>query len=258
MKRWFSSPVHICLVGALVLSIGIFSVVDMAGSFLAGEENFDFGFLLILVGLGLLRGSTVQRGIAGALLALNLVVLSIFSVFYLIKGLFFGGDFEGINFIGATLVFAGIGYPFKVLFDARSDSWFSNEASGKAPPFVIPLTVVLTLFYSISGELRDYQQRKAMSEVFHFDLELKATDAGTGEVISLLGQRYGHRDFGNMALPDWMKGTRSSSHSFEGYAREPFELTVFAEGYDAQTIPVNRFTESVIEISLNPNQSKNK
>lgn len=92
-----------------------------------------------------------------------------------------------------------------------------------------------------------------MSEIFRYDFQLKATDAETGEAISNLGFGCPVHDFGDLDVPGWMKGSGGGGNSLEGYSKGGFDFEVFAKGYDRKIIKVNRGTDSVIEISLNPN-----
>ena len=65
------------MVGVVVLAVGIGSLVGLVAGLIAGDGRFDPGILLIGTGIGLLRGSSLQRSIFGGILALALVVTTV-------------------------------------------------------------------------------------------------------------------------------------------------------------------------------------
>jgi len=97
---------------------------------------------------------------------------------------------------------------------------------------LIPVTEVLTLFYSVATGDESHNRRQAMSEVFQYDLEVEATDAETGEVIQYLGIKQPDRNLDEMDLPEWIKGTRGGNGSLGRYSRGPFEFQGSAKGLD--------------------------
>jgi hypothetical protein len=263
MRRWFSSQVHICLVGVLVLSLGIFSAVDLVSSLIRGTGEFGFGFLLIFIGLGLLRGSSLQRSLFVGLLALGLIGVVVILSISMGDGPFFPGGI-GLGGIGILAVILGIYlYGFFVLWDARNDPWFAEKFSGKAPAFVIPLTVALTLFYSLGIEWQSYERRLAFSKVYRYDLGFRVTDGKTGKIINkVVGGRTGG-ELGELDVPSWMSVSGFGfpddgevSMRINGYATGTLTVSLAVEGYQTKFIDVTRFTKSPVEVALEPVSQK--
>lgn len=263
MHRWFSSQVHICLVGAFVLSLGIFSLVDCVAGWMRGDGGIHFGVLLIFIGLGLLRGSSLQRGLFGGLLALGLIAIVLVLIVSMVKETFFlgGMGWEGIGIL--TVILGIYVYGYFVLWDARNDPWFAEKYSGKAPAFVIPLTVALTLFYSIGIEWQSYERRLAFSKIYPYELDFRVTDAKSGKIINnVAGGRTGG-EFGELDVPSWMSlksfgfpADGEVSMSINGYAKGTFTVSLAVEGYETKFIDVTRFTKSPVEVALEPVSEK--
>ena len=262
MNRWFKSQVHICLVGALVLSFGVSSLIGLLFAWMNGEGGLDLGFLLIFIGLGLLRGSVVQRSLFVGLLALGFVVLVIIFVVALAQGAFSSAtlDWEaGVGF----LMFCIYLYCFVVLWGARSDPWFAEKFSGKGPAFVIPVTVILTLLFSLSYEVKESTMESKMDEIYRYDFDVMVTDGRTGEFVGAVIVTHPPKNFERLKVPRFMETTRSSSPSDEraaaniqGYARGDVEAFVNKEGYHEVSIKVNRDTGSVVNVVIDPIDEK--
>ncbi|YCM44452.1 hypothetical protein V2O64_00270 [Verrucomicrobiaceae bacterium 227] len=261
MRRWLQSDVHICLVGVLVLATGIDSLFDLIVGFLADEGRFSPGFLLIGIGLGLLRGSNLQRSIFGGLLALALVgavVLVVANSIYT-AGYWVRGEGNGARFLWeGVLLLVGLCYCFIVLWDAKSDPWFSEKLSGKAPRYVIPVTVLLTLFLSGSDHYAHHQRKQAMAEVFRYDLKITAVDSETGDAIPGIAVGWSGGELGELDLPDFMRSSGGGAFesggkegmSLHGFARGWVIVTVSADGYETQFLSISEETPPEWEVRL--------
>jgi hypothetical protein len=131
--------------------------------------------------------------------------------------------------------------------------------------FKIGVTVALTVLYSVVIENEDFDRRQAMEKIFRFDFDLRVTNAETGEVIQNISVLHPNPDFGETEVPDWMKTVRGSSpqsedasYQLHGYAMEPFEFGVSAEGLETKTNQVDRQTQSPIEVELAPVSNSNQ
>jgi hypothetical protein len=164
------------------------------------------------------------------------VRIGAFDRLSLIVGLFFGGDW--VDRVVRDLV-RSVALFISGSWRRKSDPWFAKKLSGKAPPFVIPVTVVLTLFYSVATEDESHNRRQAMSGDVR-DLSIRSrsgtTDAETGEVIQYLGIKHPDRNLDEIDLPEWIKGTRGGGGSLGRYSRGPFEFQGSAKGLDYERI----------------------
>lgn len=259
MARLFKSQVHICLVGALVLSLGVSSAVMNLFRLIVGKAEFHFGFLLIFIGLGLLRGSALQRSIFGGLLALSLVGLAVLNFGSLAANLFSASGLGLIDSLMGVLFFLGGIYCFVVLWDAGNNSWFREKYGTKAPPFVIPVAVVLSLLLTLVFELANYRQEKAMSEFFRYNVEFVVRDRETGELIEQLRTGWRSHDFSDTEVPEWMTLSGSSSGrpgetsaGVSGYSRRAVKITLSKKGYADVSVEVDGETGSRLEIPMTP------
>jgi len=261
MFRWFTSNIHICIVSSLVLAIGVYGTVVMIVSLLLGEPKFDFAFLLISIGLGLLRGSSLQRGLFGAILAFGVVGLVIISLITIWSGFSGGGNSNDPtgSWVGFFLVSGFFVYAFLVLGSAKNDSWFSQKYSGKAPPYIIPVTVVLAAFFGLSNSVAKYERDCALAQVFPYDLEVRVIDSKTGKNLRSVSLGRSDVDFEGLEVPNWMKGNsvsgpdhKGSAGNISGFARRSFIVTIESEGYVGESIKVDRYTTSPLEVSLQP------
>lgn len=249
---------HICLVGALVLSAGIHSGVHLVSQLIQGKGFLDFGVLLIFIGLGLLRGSNLQRSLFGGLL-----VLALLASFIMMVGSFFSGSVSGQGsgvylIISVLFFFLVLAYLFGVLWSARGDEWFAQKYSGKAPPYVIPVTVALSLFSSVGDEFEGYNRRVSLAKVFKYEVELRAVDANTGEAIRHGSISSGEKSLADLELPEAIQTSFSSYGGgeggwfLEGFADEPFEVILSHDGYQSQSVKINRSTGRRVEVRMVP------
>lgn len=253
---------HICLVGALVLSAGVHSLVEMTSGWIQGNGTLDLGVLLVFIGLGLLRGSNLQRSLFGGLLALALVASFIIMVVSFFSGSI-SGQGSGVYLIPSVVFFfLLLAYLFGVLWSARGDEWFAQKYSGKAPPYVIPVTVVISLFSSVGGEMEGYNRRVALAKVFRYEVELLAVDANTGEFIEYGSISSGRRSIVDLELPEPMQTGGSSYRGgdvgwlLEGFADEPFEVNLSYDGYQSQSVKIDRSTGNRVEVRMFPLKKK--
>lgn len=238
-----------------MLSIGIHASVEMIGNLVWGKAMFNLQFLFVFAGLGLLRGSSVHRGCFGGLLALGVVGAALYLVLAGATKVFSSDQVEWLDLGIAAFVFLSLTYCFVVLWDARNDEWFAEKLSGKAPPYIIPVTVVLTLLYAISGELNTYRRDRLMDEIFHYDVEIVARDAATNEVLKYLGVRHPDHNLSDADVPNWMRASRSSSRQngalvIEGYAHGVTQVGVLCDGYETVWVDLNRETGSEVEVLM--------
>jgi hypothetical protein len=112
------------------------------------------------------------------------VRIGAFDRLSLIVGLFFGGDW--VDRVVRDLV-RSVALFISGSWRRKSDPWFAKKLSGKAPPFVIPVTVVLTLFYSVATEDESHNRRQAMSEIFQYDLEVERRMPRQGRSFNISG-----------------------------------------------------------------------
>ena len=263
LNRWLAPHTSICVVGALTLAIGVAAALGVVVSVLLGAPHFDLSFVLIWIGLGLLRGSSLQRGLFGGLLAF--VVLGLVLVFVVMSWQEFSGGRGGPQSSWPFLIFlVGIfGSLIFILKSSKNDSWFSQKFSGKAPDFVISVTVVLTLVFSGLGHLKDYEREQAFAKVFRYDFDLIVRDAETGASIERVTLGHNGGDFGSLKVPDWMKRSSSGmsgkdgvAWEISGYSRQPVQVNVSKEGYQPASVEITRYTESPLEFDLQPVTSK--
>ena len=180
-------------------------MVGMMSGWLQERGQLNFGFLLIFIGLGLLRGSNLQRTLSGGLLALGLVGAVIVLVISIVSRPVSENPPSGLQIpvmIGFLLISS---YCFFVLRAARSDEWFAEKYGGKAPAYVIPVTVVLTLLASIGHELNNHQRREGFARIFHYDVGIRIIDANTGELVENVAITQSHENLTDGALPKAMQ-----------------------------------------------------
>lgn len=234
----------------------------MVAAWLFGEAYFEFGFLLIFIGLGLLRGSGLQRSLFGGLLALALVgVVVVLAIGLLCEGVYwFRGEGSGPRFaFEGVVVLIILLYSFMVLWHAKSDDWFAEKYSGKAPRYVIPVTVTLGVLFSLISSVEDLQQKRALEEVFPYNLEVRVLDAESGLLIEDPSFETSNGNIHELDLPDWFVGSSFTSRldregtrlwEVRGYARKTLTVTIKADGYRGQTIEYSGDAEGRVEVSL--------
>ena len=263
MFRWIKSDVHICIVGAFVLAVGIDSLISMVAGLILGNERFGPGFILIWVGLGLLRGSSLQRGLFGGVMALMIVgvtVMIIVNSFYEAGYWIRGEGQRAESFWMGWVLAAGVIYGFVVLWHAKSDPWFAEESSGTAPRFVIPVTVVLAVFFSGGFHYHEYLRKERLAEVFRYDLEVEVVDAATGEPVKGLVVGTSGGELGDLDLPKFITSRSSGGgvvdgrvrRTFSGFARGALHLDFEAKGYESQSLDVTSETKEFLTIRLEP------
>jgi hypothetical protein len=182
-------------------------------------------------------------------------------------GSFFSGSVSGQGsgvylIISVLFFFLVLAYLFGVLWSARGDEWFAQKYSGKAPPYVIPVIVVLSLFSSVGDELEGYNRHVALDKVFKYEVELRTVDANTGEVIEHGSISSGKKSLADLELPEAIQTSLSSYGGgeggwfLEGFADEPFEVILSHDGYQSQSVKINRSTGRRVEVRMVPAKKK--
>lgn len=264
MLRWLNAPIHICLVGVLVLSLGVSSAVVDLWSLVMGRGEFYFGFLLIFIGLGLLRGSWLQRNLFLGVMSLVLIAVTAVALPGLLSFSHEGAGSQRIAFWIWAGVYLSLVYCVLVLLASWNNKWFSEKFSQKAPPCVIPITVVLSLMFAVYHELEAHRREADLAKIYRYDFEVVAKDRETGEVIGMLTTSWYSdiKELGEGGVPVRMLSSggapgkfRKSSARFWGYSHGPVWFRFEKEGYQIRHVEVNRNTGAQIEFFMVPDSA---
>ena len=225
-----------------------------------GKGGFSLNFILIFIGLGILRGSSAQRGLLGALMALGMIGAVIVLLAFLIgpavseKQEFSLAKVLAVIGIGAVYI-----YCFYVIGSAKNDPWFKEKSSDNTPEFVVSIAVVISIVFAFGQLISEFHRRSEYEKLFQYDLDIEVVDEKTGAPIERASIGHSGGEFSDLGLPDFLTSKSSSSPgdpkvamTIQGFARSGFRVTVDADGYEGVIVEVNKHTESPLRVKLRP------
>lgn len=266
LKRMsFFPPRHICIAGALMIAVGVGSIIGMIAK-LRGGFHFDFGFVAIPIGYGVLigRASSARWGmifsLAGVLLYSGFGGWTLWKHFRGSERLFYPDS--AYFAVGLVISIVCCLYVFLVLIRRGHREWFGNETveTGPVKTFAWSVAMAATVLL-VSRHALEWRTAENHRRMYGFRVKVTPFNAEDGKGVQSIIQEGGFTSFSNGDEPafprvqTYVLGGDDGMHLvFSGVATEPFEVTIRSEGFKPKRIRLDQDTEDEIRVALTPLQ----
>jgi hypothetical protein len=257
-------PLHVAIVGSLLLAWGMFAFVGMTATALAGYPSWDLGFLIVFLGWGVLNRnrSCWMMSIIIALLFLGPAV--VFACLYPAGKIPWNYPDSPRDMIGNGLLAAASIYVLIVLLRPRQREWFKRAARGDDETSVDPgvatriASAVLVVSFLLSSlyRLNEWWNNETLRATYGVNTRLIAYDEEGGDVSGVLGlsSPSDSRRRREVELPLCQV---SSSHegsskvfTIHGLANRPFRVLVSGGDYEAKSVLLDKNSPDEIRVPM--------
>lgn len=257
-------PLHVTIVASLLLAWGMFAFVGMIAGALAGYPSWEFGFLIVFLGWGLLNRKR-SCWITGILVALVLLVpAAVFACLYPAGVTAWNYPDSPRDMIGNGLLAGASIYVLIVLLRPRQREWFKRAAAGEDEKSVdagvatrIAASVLVVAFLLSSlYRLNEWWNNETLRATYGVNTRLIAYDEEGGDVIGVLGlsSPSDSRLQRDVKLPLCQV---SSSHegssmvfTIHGLANRPFRVLVSGGDYAAKSVLLDKNSPTEIRVPM--------
>lgn len=257
-------PRHLCIAGALFIAVGVGAVIHIVASLFAGHIFFDFGFIGIGIGYGILIGRASSRK---------------WALFIAIAGLagtvLFGANTAYGHFIGSAplshpastytiaelALFSGAClYVLIALWRSGHGEWFAAEKEDRtaAQTLAWAVAVVAGVFLS-SQSVTEWWVQQSYEKAFPLCVRVVPCNAENGQGLTNLSIIHNGQKTMMGFQPNLPRVTYQSSFSaggqqieFYGVAAAPFEVKLGSAGFQDMTLTLTRESKREIRVPMQP------
>lgn len=255
---------HIAIVGAIVIALGVDSILGMLAGMVGGWFAFDLGFLGVPIGCGILMGGSSSRKWI-LFIAVVGVLLSVGYGCWLLLDQFNGErlvPYPDWGYAVADSLVSAVccTYVLVILLRKSNQEWFGSLKENIGPSktvawsVVVASAVVLFSHYTTALWVEDMHAR-----MFPVRTIIKAYDSSNGKGIGSLAYESDgiSSDRGsNSSLPKIdviVRGSRDGIElEFSGTAARPVEVVLKSGGYQDARIVLDRYSEYVQRVDMHP------
>ncbi|MCX6848439.1 MAG: hypothetical protein NTY98_05930 [Verrucomicrobia bacterium] len=257
-------PRHLCIAGALFIAAGVGAVIHIVASLIAGRIFFDFGFIGIGIGYGILIGRASSRK---------------WALFLAIAGLvgtvLFGASTAYDHFTGSAplpypastymivemaLISGSCLYVLTALWRSGHQEWFAAEKEERSAAQTLAWAVAAVAGVFLSSQsVTEWWRQERYEKAFPLCVRVVPYNAENGEGLTNLSIIHqGRRNMMNFE-PKLPRVTYQSSFSsggqqleFYGVAAAPFEVKLGSAGFQDQTLTLTRESKREIRVPMQP------
>lgn len=254
-------PRHVCIAGALLISLGTWALMDVLVKLLGGKVSLEITILYLPIGYGILLGKESSRVLGRVFAIIGLLVC--LGVFALVRYGYFntsGDDLGrewGLTFATVAPMFV-MGYVYIVLGMNRYRVWFTEIQKVEVDARTIFWSVVTaSVLAAGSYHLSKWQSQLAAQKSFVYHVAVKPYDNTTGDGLRSI--RYDVAEIkkasmGELDLPQPVISTQAADNQvilhLLGAATNAFEFTLKCDGYGDQKVSVERSNAGTKEIRV--------
>lgn len=262
-------PRHICIVSALLISVGVSSVIEMIAGIFDDRFEINFGFVFIVIGYGLLIGRSSSRKWALIYSFMGLIAVTMICTWH---AYFYLAGKKQVDFsyysIGLTLLISATVtslYSILVLKSKRHLDWFGSIKEDTVAAKSITLSVALVVsLIAIYQHLDDWEEEQNQKKMFTYDIKIIPYNTVTGEGLRSFSHSNTSHDFATTKtkkhLTQQVQFTSTENGivlGCTGTAARPFTITLQSEGFYDQLINIDANTGSQLRIPMQPIPSEN-
>lgn len=257
-------PRHLCIAGALFIAAGVGAVIHIVESLIAGHIFFDFGFIGISIGYGILIGRASSRKWALFLAIAGLVGTVLFgaSTAY---GHFIGSaplPYPASTYMIAELVLISGSclYVLIALWCCGHQEWFAAEKEERSAAQTLAWAVAAVAGVFLSSQsVTKWWVQETYEKAYPICIRVVPYNAENGKGLTNLSII--HNGLTNMMGfgPKLPKVTYQSSFSSGGQQLEfygvgvlPFEVKLGSNGFQDQTLTLTRESKREIRVPMQP------
>lgn len=255
-------PKHVCIVGSIILALGVYSLLGLIVLIARGSLLFDFGFIGIPMGYGLLKGSSGWRrgamivagfgfvGMLGFGIWLFQYLLSDTEVFLLSEKLTFG--------VQVMIALGLSAYTIGVLRAKQHKSWFGGDQVNPTIVKRVALSVIaVAALGAVTQQVYEFQLRQAKAELYQFNFSLVPRDSSTGEQLRNVSYNIERGKInGNLARE--LEKTRvvfaatpeGMQLNISGIATKPITMTIIGNGYKNTPLKITKESKGTIHLPM--------
>jgi len=258
-------PRHLCIAGALCIALGVGSVTEMTAALLGGRISIELGFVGIPIGYGILIGRASSRkwALFFAHLALLLTVVCVGWAGY---DRWTGGGRmppypdSVAGGVVLVLVAASSFYVRSALTRSGQEEWFLAEKQETSAAKTLTWAVVaVAAFLHASEQTTEWWMQKTLAQVHPVHVRVAPYNAENGQgmkTLDLSGEVVNPTKQSVSKLPRLTSKTFGGDDgiqvAFDGVAAAPFQITLRADGFEDKTITLDRESQKVIRVPMQP------
>ncbi|HVJ46344.1 MAG TPA: hypothetical protein VM511_08165 [Luteolibacter sp.] len=259
-------PRAICIAGALMISFGVNSLVEMVAAWIGGSLSFNIGFVGIIIGGGILIGRSSSRTWALLFSSLGLLQCLIATgivIYRHISGKQPSHHPDGAYAAIELSLFAACSiYVLIVLSRKEYRAWFDTVKTAGEPVknFASAVAVIVAVF-AISRSADNWWIENTFERIHPVQVTLIPYDSVSGKGIntSLSYSRDAFEKSGRSfksQLPriivTFMSRQDGMLMGLSGVATHPFEFEIISEGYHNTAITIDPSSKDEIRVPLQP------
>ena len=239
-------------------------MIHIVASLIAGHIFFDFGFIGIGIGYGILIGRASSRKWA-LLIAIAAFVFTAVSGGWMAYASW-TGDFWAtypngvVDLAGRLLAAASCLYVLMALCRSGHREWFAAEKEETTAAKSLTWAVVaVSAILHISQQTSEWRARKTLEQIYPFHVRVEPYNAEDGKGLTSLsytGEGVGKKRSSKPKLPRMNEktfhGTDGIHCEFEGIAAQPFQMTLHSNGFEDKTITIDQNSDKVIRVPMQP------